>query len=245
MDTLGSLEADLWLHEVEDAVPPERAARWLRLLDADERARYDRFEVPDVQSLYLEAHGMLRTVLSSYADVSPEDWRFVVNGYGRPEIAPDQAAGVPPIRFNLSHTAGLVAVVVTRTVDCGVDVEYMRPLEDAVAISGRFFSPEEIVHLAMAGPEEQHERFYAYWTLKESYIKARGMGLALPLDQFTFDWNGVGNDVAIGFGAEIDDDPRRWQFGWGRQGTDHAVALALHHPRTEPFSVLRRVFDPD
>ncbi len=245
MDTLGSLEADLWLHEVEDSVPEERTARWLALLDADERARYDRIEAPAVEALYLEAHGMLRTVLSSYADLRPEAWRFELNEYGRPEIAAALAAQVPPIRFNLSHTAGLVAVLVTGTVDCGVDVEHMQPLADAVAISGRFFSPEEIVNLALEGPVEQGRRFYAYWTLKESYIKARGMGLALPLDQFTFHWNGAGEDVSISFGDEIDDDGRRWQFGCGTHGREHAVAVALKHPRTERFSLLRRTFDPD
>ena len=245
MDTLGGLEADLWLHEVDDDVPPERRTRWLALLSQEERAHHERLKFSHDRALYLEAHAMLRTVLSFYAEVRPKDWRFERNEHGRPEIAPELRAIVPPLRFNLSHTPGLAAVLVTRTVDCGVDVELVRPMDDPVAFSGRFFSPEEIVHLAMAPDEEQNERFFAYWTLKESYIKARGMGLALPLDQFTFDWNGAGKNVSIGFGPGIDDDPRNWQFGWGKHADDHAVAVALYHPRTEPFALLRRTFDPD
>jgi 4'-phosphopantetheinyl transferase len=33
----------------------------------------------------------------------------------------------------------------------------------------------------------QRQRFFELWTLKESDVKSRGMGLSIPLNKFPFD----------------------------------------------------------
>src|SRR6185295_18612851 len=120
-----------------------------------------------------------RTTLSHYAAVDPTAWQFARNRRGRPEIS--GPLGVAPLRFNLSNTAGLIACLVTLGVDVGVDVEDTHRRGETVRIANRFFSASEVAALEALPPERQRQRFFEYWTLKESYIKARGMGLAIPL----------------------------------------------------------------
>ena len=95
------------------------------------------------------------------------------------------AGRLPDLRFNISHTDGLIACAVTIGREVGVDVEHInRHLTHDVA--DRFFAPREVADLQSLPDEEQQRVFFDYWTLKEAYIKARGFGLALPLGDFAF-----------------------------------------------------------
>jgi 4'-phosphopantetheinyl transferase len=108
-----------------------------------------------------------------------------MNDYGKPSIAAEHVAA-RGIEFNLSHTDGLVVMGVTRDRSIGVDVENVRACEVGIEIAERFFAPEEILALRALPEEKQKHRFFEYWTLKEAYIKARGMGLSIPLERFAF-----------------------------------------------------------
>jgi 4'-phosphopantetheinyl transferase len=90
----------------------------------------------------------------------------------------------------------------------------------------RFFSPQEVQDLRALPDEEQQMVFFDYWTLKESYIKARGLGLALPLRHFTF-VRRPGLSPAICFAPELHDDPSSWQFAQFWATRDHRMAVAV------------------
>ena len=92
------------------------------------------------------------------------------------------------LNFNISHTKSLVLLGVTSDGALGVDVENCRSREAPLKIAHQFFAPEELAELQALPRAQQHDRFFEYWTLKESYIKARGMGLSLPFElvQFPF-----------------------------------------------------------
>jgi len=160
---------------------------------------------------------------------APEQWTFSTNHYGRPEISPPGR-----LRFNLSHTRGLAAVLVALEVDCGVDVEQRRQMRDLFGRATHVFSAAEVDSLRPLSTEGQHERFFDYWTLKESYIKARGMGLSLPLQQFTFSLN---QGITISFDPRMKDDPARWQFERFAPTPDHAMAVALRMDRRPPLQI--------
>ena len=154
--------------------------RMSRLLTPDETARGARFVRARDRDAFVLARALVRTQLSRYGPTAPADWRFVTNTHQCPFVV-DAQAGSPPLQFNLSHTDGLVAVAIVRGHRIGVDVEAVtRPVLEAVP--ERHFAPDEVRDLRALPAAEQPQAFFDYWTLKEAYIKARGMGLALPLD---------------------------------------------------------------
>lgn len=194
------------------------------LLTTEERAKQRRFRFAIDRHDCLVTRALVRTTLSRYAPVDPAAWRFELNQYGRPHLAPGQCD--PDLRFNLSHTRGLIACAVTLGREIGCDVEWLGRSGETVAIADRYFSTSEVRSLRALPEEEQRERFFCYWTLKESYIKARGMGLALPLDQFSLRLDG-GPPIGIEFDARLADDPRQWQFELQRPTRDHLLALGV------------------
>jgi 4'-phosphopantetheinyl transferase len=198
-------------------------ARYESLLDAAERARLARFRFPRDARAFLIAHALVRDVLSRFCEILPGEWRFKTNGNGRPEIAgPAATAG---LRFSLSHCRGLIACLVAENVEPGVDVEEIRQADDLLELAERFFSPSELVSLRHCSGERMAERFFALWTLKESYIKARGMGVSLPLDKFSFRL--CRNQIGVRFDPEIRDRATDWAFSLLRAPADHFVAVAL------------------
>ena len=132
--------------------------------------RLERFHRDPDQLLFLATRVLVRTVLSRYAPVAPADWRFAADEYGRPHVVGD---GQPRLSFNLSNTSRLVVCAVAQDTDVGVDAERVRP-RTPLDIADRFFAPREAAALSALPTDEQLARFYDYWTLKESYIKARG-----------------------------------------------------------------------
>lgn len=223
LSALNSGEARVWLASPDEITSPDLLARYERLLDADERERYLRFKFERDRKEYLVAHALLRHSLSRCAPVAPEDWRFRRNAYGRPEISPEIGA---QLRFNLSHTRGLSACAVTPDFEIGVDVEWMNRRLNPEELVDVVFSREEARVLRALPLEDQSQRFFVLWTLKEAYIKARGMGLALPLDQFTFSVRGE-TEVQVGFEPSLADDPSVWQFRLHAPTADHRLALAV------------------
>jgi len=165
---------------------------------------------------------LFRSVLSRYAPLRREDWRFSTNPYGRPFIANPPVKDV--LSFNISHTRGLIALAVARERTLGVDVENLRRRDVSCEIAERYFAPAEVASLAATPPQEQQYRFFEYWTFKEAYIKARGLGLSLPLDKFSFHYPDD-TTVEIAIDAALADVPARWAFWQVRPGPDYLLAL--------------------
>jgi 4'-phosphopantetheinyl transferase len=219
---LGPREVHVWL-----SAPEELSEAQLdvcrSLLDAGEEERRARYLFERHQRLFAAAHGFVRSVLSGYVALAPEDWRFSTNDHGRPDAV--LPAGAPPLRCNLSHTDGLVACGLVLDRDLGLDVEgHRRPISDGLA--ERSFAPPELAAWRALEGDAQRERFFEHWTLKEAYMKARGIGLALGLDNF---WYRIepGRPLQIEFGPTIDDRPPEWQLHLFDPTPQHRGALAV------------------
>jgi 4'-phosphopantetheinyl transferase len=204
------------------------------ILDDGEKARMARLHFPGGSHLYEVSHGLVRTTLSRYSRIPPEKWRFVKNAQGKPSIDPDLAA--PPLSFSLAHTEGLAVVAVTGGPDVGVDVERRDRRIDAARLSGRFFSPEEAAALQEIPSERLRERFFCYWTLKESYIKARGLGLSLPLDSFSFRLAGE-LPHRIGFSGDDPSNPGDWCFALISPLPQYVAAVGVASDRALPVRI--------
>ena len=211
-------------------------ARYEALLSEDERTRHQRFLFEKDRTQFLIARALLRTGLSHYVAVEPADWQFVTNRYGKPEIRTPN--DVPPLRFSLSHTAGMVACGFTKTRDLGVDVEDMQRRGRLLEVADHFFSAAEVADLKSTPAADQRSRFFDFWTLKESYIKARGMGLSIPLRKFSFCVNRSA-PVTVDLAEDLHDDAAHWQFAQFDPNDRHRIAVAT---RRRAVPDLRIVF---
>jgi len=207
---------------------------WSRLealLDEAERVRARRFHFDRDRQSYIAAHALGRCLLSSRAGGEPPDWRFAIGSHGKPEVI--GPANAPRLRLSLSHTRGLAAAVLMEEHDIGIDVEWLgRPVASG-DVATRFFAPAECAILEAAPPALTHETFLSFWTLKEAYIKAVGLGLSQPLDAFAFTLE----PLRIRFEASIADNPACWRFWRFRPTPDHMMALALCHPKPQAVNI--------
>jgi 4'-phosphopantetheinyl transferase len=159
------------------------------ILSAEERERCARFVRAADRARFAQAHVFLRETLSRFADVAASEWEFSRGEFGKPAISsPPAGAG---IEFNLSHTRDWAACVVTRGVQCGIDIERIRPVPQMLDIARSRFAPQEF-HALEALPEDARpQRFFELWTEKEAWVKARGKGLSLPIDRVVSEIPGV------------------------------------------------------
>ena len=160
---------------------------------------------------------LARTVLGKKLGVPPESLRFTTNQWGRPELA-----GGPC--FNLTHTEGLVMLLISEGSEVGIDTERISRAPRLLALAPNVFAPRELSDLAALPEAERAQRALTLWTLKESYIKARGMGLALALDGFAFSFEGQTTRLEVE--PRLNDDGARWQFQTWTQG-EHLISAAL------------------
>lgn len=228
---LGPCDAEVWYAWTAACTAPALQAAYNALLAPDERAACARFATGALRDEYRLTRALCRTTLSRYADVAPADWRFRRNEYGRPEIA--APAEALPLRFNLSHGRGLVACVITRTADAGVDVERTAvpaPLDLVAA----YFSSEEQRALQALPPAQRDARFFWLWTLKEAYLKALGLGLQRPLDSFSIR---DGSTVTVVSAADTDAADENWQLFSTPLGDEHRLSLALRREPAKDFAI--------
>jgi 4'-phosphopantetheinyl transferase len=215
---------DLWYWFYEGMDDADLVAAHEAIMTADEREQYVSFHFERDRLLFLATRALVRTVLSRYAPVAPPDWRFAARGHGRPRVT--QPVVTPRVHFNLANTPGLVVCAVSVAHKrLGVDVERIDRKIDAIGLAEHNFSRSEVRALRALPASDQTGRFFALWTLKESYSKARGLGLALPLDQFSF----LVNDDQIGaaFDPRLADDPMSWRFALLDVPPKHIIALSV------------------
>jgi 4'-phosphopantetheinyl transferase len=215
-------EVHLWIWQDDESSGCLQAGEMERWLAADERTAMARLNLEHVRREYLISRALLRTSLSAYADRDPKDWHFERNPYGKPALAASRLLW--PLCFNISHTAGLVICAVAWEGDVGIDVE---ALDDGAAERDcvRRFAVVERAALERDRRRGRASRFMDYWTLKEAYLKARGVGLSAELDTVVFRL-GDHSDLAMQFDGERTDMPGRWCFALMAPPPNHRCALA-------------------
>jgi 4'-phosphopantetheinyl transferase len=219
---LGRNEVHVWratLHQ-----NPSQIQSFLHNLAADEQARADRFCFKRDREHFIVARGVLRAILGGYMNRAPECLSFCYNSHRKPALTGESDGDA--IRFNVSHSDGVALYVVTRGREVGIDLERIR-FDLAVAeIAERFFSQQEVAMLRTLPTEVQRQAFFRCWTRKEAYIKARGEGLSLPLDQFDVSL-APGEPAAI-LGSQLDpSEASRWCLQELTPAPGYVAALAV------------------
>ncbi len=199
-------EVHIW--RASQTVDPPVLSRLYALLDADEKARADRFIFQRDHDRFIVARGILRELLAAYIGSAAAEIRFHYGPQGKPSLlvgssqlrlkraeasgfddaekSPlDRATEISPIRFNMSHSHGLAAFAFAIDRELGIDIELIRPDFGGEEIAQRFFSRDEVSELMSLPSEVRAEAFFLCWTRKEAYIKGRGQGLQIPLTSFS------------------------------------------------------------
>lgn len=223
---LSANEIHLWLSP-ERAIEEPALERMHVLLEPHELEQLGQRVNPELRSRYLRTRALQRTVLAAYLPgVEPAALRFVAGEEGKPALAPAfESAG---LHFNVTHTTGLVAMAVGRHRDIGIDAENLYERTTALKLARRYFTAEEARNLEALPPDQQPTRFYALWTLKESWMKATGRGLSAGLDNAAFALDAAHRVAGLAFAAYDATDWRFWQF---EPSNEHILALALRAPQ--------------
>ncbi|MFO0555816.1 MAG: 4'-phosphopantetheinyl transferase superfamily protein [Polyangiaceae bacterium] len=180
---------------------------------------------------HLSSRVLVRTALAARLHTSPHDIVLARGQWGRPHLVGSSAR---ELDFNLAHANGLLALLVgPANLRFGVDVEDTSRPRD-LAIASDFFAPSEVSALEALPREHRLQRFYRLWTAKEAYIKARGMGLAIPLDAFAFQFDAERTSLQIDSGVPVLESGERdrgadWSLHWLEYGA-HLVAIASSPP---------------
>ena len=208
---------------------PSELGSLRQTLAPDEQKRADRFRFEQHRDRFIVGRGVLRTILGRYLNQHPNQLRFQYTSYGKPTLATERGQNTPVsciLSFNLSHSHDLALYAVAQGREIGIDLEFIRTNINLLGIAKRFFSAQEYSQLQALPQSCQLQTFFDCWTRKEAFIKAKGEGFSLPLDQF---------DVSIAPGKPAallrtkwnPDEAALWSLKSLRPAPGYAAALAV------------------
>jgi len=223
--TLRGDEIHVWRVMLDDQ--QRRLAELHALLSDDERQRAIRFHSAHNRMRFVVARAALRSILSTYLNTSAASIRFRYGDRGKPELHDEN--GVERPQFNLSHSRGTAVIAIARRRALGIDIEAKTSSVAHDRVAAQFFSAGEKDHLSSLPHEQRRAAFFAYWTLKEAYLKGRGEGVLGRLARF---------DVALTSSWEARlvtdrDDPmaaEHWSLIPLRVARGFASAIAIRGP---------------
>jgi len=216
-------EVHVWRASLE--IKPADVQSFRKLLSADEISKAERFYFEEDRKHFIAARGILRTILGRYLRTFPGYLRFCYKLYGKPALVGESGGKI--FSFNLSHSRELLLLAITRGREVGIDVECIQKGlgGQGQEIAERFFSPNEVAKLCSLPTEQKAEAFFKCWTRKEAYVKAKGGGLTVPLDQFEVSFS-PGEPAALlhaAFPREISD----WSMEELHPGPGYVGALVV------------------
>jgi 4'-phosphopantetheinyl transferase len=166
-------DVHIWRMRLDQSM--SQLLRLEQILSTDERKRADQFHFERHRRRFLVGRWFLRSVLGRYVNSEPSQLRFFYSDRGKPFL---KAPHNHSVGFNLSHSHEMALCAVTLNQAVGIDVEYIRPIPEGEQLAQRLFTSQEYKIIRSVSPERRQRMFFNLWTVKESYLKATGEGLA-------------------------------------------------------------------
>lgn len=227
--TLNNNDVHLWLIEPAKISNGKLINTLKGLLSNTEIEKVQRYRLAKAQHTALITRAFARTVLSQYADVPAQKWLFDIGAHGKPEINNPPI----PLSFNLSHNDDLIIMSVCLDKNIGCDTESLSRKISVKAIAQRYFSAIEFNALMALSPALQTPRFFEYWTLKEAFVKATGMGISQGLESFNFTIGEAKTDqfndnIQLNFSPSCtEQDNQQWYSCLIYPDQKHCIALCV------------------
>ena len=220
---LAANHVHLWRASLEAPEPLVQQLHATLSTDEQERARQYRFRHD--QHRFIIARGWLRDILSRYLHLQASQVRFCYNPHGKPELDPEEPLA-DQLHFNLAHSENLALYAFSRERRVGVDLERQRPGLADDRVTDTVFAPREVATLRSLPPHDQERAFFACWTRKEAYVKARGEGLVMPLDTFEVSLLSGESPALLSMPGDPE-EVARWSLRELDLGPDYAATLAV------------------
>ena len=219
MKELERSEVHLWSADLADfdlCLVYDKHVDWL---NAEEKERMHRYQSLFQREHFVLGRVLLRLILSKYLDCEPSEFNFHTDKQGKLFLNSQRS-----LYFNLSHSYERLVVAVSRARYLGVDIELMDEKRATLKIAERYFSASEFQDLCKLPKSLQAGRFYELWTLKESVLKALGVGLAGRLSKVKFAFPSSKKlDMQFVLAKQ---DSTRWQSWQLKAGDSYALALS-------------------
>lgn len=171
-------ECDVRCVRVDELLPDDATyAAALAALPAWRRRKVGAFRLDADRRRSVAVWLLLKRMLAERG-IDADTLSVAENEFGKPQFA-----SRPDIQFGLSHAGDRVMAAVADS-PVGCDVERIEPLDDGVA--EECLAPDELRTAAAIPQGPSRDRaFCRLWVRKESYAKARGLGLSLDLKSFS------------------------------------------------------------
>ncbi|XP_048861488.1 L-aminoadipate-semialdehyde dehydrogenase-phosphopantetheinyl transferase-like isoform X2 [Brienomyrus brachyistius] len=224
------------------------SSQWLfaaRCIQREEKERIGRFVFARDAKFAMAGRLLMRKLISEKMALPWNEICLERTPKGKPFLArPTPPSATRSYSFNVSHQGDFAVLAAECGLQVGVDVmKTGRPgsgsLPHFFQIMRRQFTDREWVVIQGAGSEwTQLDMFYRHWALKESFIKAVGVGVGFNLQRVEFHISPVRmqegqvyRDTRMCLDSE-EEDPD-WVFEESLLDQDHHVAVALgkmEHP---------------
>lgn len=211
-----------------------------RLLSPAEVARAERYRSPEKSLEFIVGRAATRCALASWTGVAPEAIVIEEDQGTKPRLV--ATADASSIDFNVTHSAGQIALAMARGRRIGVDIEQVRPINHEPRFAEMILSAREFDAYERLAADVRLGWLLAAWTAKEAYLKGVGRGLAesLPAVEALPPLDGVMTfpaGKAWGFVEGTVIDGAKWQFHRLEAAEGFLLTLAAE-TTSEPVVVL-------
>ena len=162
----------------------------LAILSGEESAQAAQFSFERDRMRFIQAHGIVREILSNYLDADAATLVFARTHHGKPYLVP--RANGPHLEFSVSRSSDCCMLAVQLDHSIGIDIEKVRDLPQAIDIVQSYFTPVESKALSALRGAARRDAFFALWTHKEAMVKGLGISLAAHLGRIEFDLDPIG-----------------------------------------------------
>lgn len=210
-------------------------------IQLEEKDRLSRFVFKNDVKSSLIGRLLMRKFVSENTDQTYDTIRFLRDEKSKPYLAGNSVLNV---NFNVSHQGNYT--VLAGNVEgpkLGVDISKCeRPrgksLNEYFRIMGRIFSVSEWNTIKQAGDDDlkQLGRFYRHWSLKESFLKAIGIGITINLQEVCFEVHTPDlkvNEWTCDTMVYFQNEKQNWEFQEMLLDEEHCVAIALDHSNNQ------------
>lgn len=169
-------EVHIWCIRWKEVIPVFEY--YQLMLDQKEKEKMEEYYFYEDRMRYVAGKVITKLVLIQYLE--EEEISFLSHKFGKPYYK--SISGKQDIEFNISHSGEMILVAFSRDAKIGVDIQEIIDCSEYLEIARSFFEPEEVKNIEESNSKEL---FFQYWSAKEAYLKAIGVGLLKGMSFFS------------------------------------------------------------